>query len=207
MCLLLKIFLHLMNYLGHAYLSFENEDILCGNMMGDFVKGKAALEEYPEGIKRGLMLHRHIDTFTDEHPAISAAKQLFRPAYGLYSGALTDIIMDYFIANDAELFPDSVSLDAFAQKVYRQLGTKINYFPDRFLPYYESMVLHNWLVHYRSEEGLKRSLSGLMRRAKKLQEIERAFGLFLLHKADLHHQYTLFIRDIIRFVKIELQGH
>ena len=29
-----------MNYLAHAYLSFGNEDILVGNMISDFVKGK-----------------------------------------------------------------------------------------------------------------------------------------------------------------------
>jgi len=29
-----------MNYLAHAYLSFDHEEILVGNLISDFVKGK-----------------------------------------------------------------------------------------------------------------------------------------------------------------------
>ena len=36
-----------MNYLGHAFLSFNNADILTGNMIADHVKGKLALDKYP----------------------------------------------------------------------------------------------------------------------------------------------------------------
>jgi hypothetical protein len=32
-----------MNYLGHAYLSFNHQDILVGNMISDFIKGKATI--------------------------------------------------------------------------------------------------------------------------------------------------------------------
>ena len=33
-------YLNEMNYLAHAYLSFGDPDILAGNMISDFVKGK-----------------------------------------------------------------------------------------------------------------------------------------------------------------------
>ena len=85
-----------MNYLGHAYLSMGNEEVLAGNMMGDYVKGKAVLETYPDGIRKGLMLHRKIDSFTDAHPAVSRAKVFFRQDYDLYAGAIVDIIFDHF---------------------------------------------------------------------------------------------------------------
>ncbi len=35
-----------MNYLAHAYLSFGDPDILAGNMISDFVKGKKKFD-YP----------------------------------------------------------------------------------------------------------------------------------------------------------------
>ena len=204
MSLYLKIFRAIMNYLGHAYLSMGNADTLCGNMIGDFVKGLAALDDFPPAIKTGLLLHRHIDSFTDEHPAVSNAKQIFRPVYGLYSGAFVDTILDYFIANDTRLFENQGALDAFAQNVYRQLATKRQYFPQKFIPYYESMVTHNWLAHYRTEEGLMRALQGLMRRAKHIVEVDSAFALFRQHEDELKVLYLSFINDIIRFVKIEL---
>ena len=79
-----------MNYLGHAFLSFGDGDILTGNMIGDHVKGKIALEQYPDGIKKGIMLHRKIDEYTDLHPATQRAKLPFREVYGLYAGAIMD---------------------------------------------------------------------------------------------------------------------
>jgi acyl carrier protein phosphodiesterase len=192
-----------MNYLGHAYLSFGDAAILCGNMMGDHVKGLHALNAFPEGIKKGLILHRHIDSFTDSHPAMLEAKGFFRPVYGLYSGAVMDTLLDHFLANDSTIFANANALEDFAQQVYRQLGGYLEYFPPKFLPYYQSMAQHNWLGNYRSEEGIQRALNGLFRRAKNITEIESAFIIFKENKNELHTYYTAFIKELINFVKIE----
>ena len=53
-----------MNYLAHAYLSFNDQEILTGNMISDFVKGKKKFD-YPSRIQAGINLHRLIDNFTD----------------------------------------------------------------------------------------------------------------------------------------------
>lgn len=196
-----------MNYLGHAYLSFGNAETLCGNMIGDFVKGMDALEHYPKGIRNGLLLHRHIDTYTDQHVSILEAKKIFRNDYGLYSGAVVDTLMDYFIANDTSLFADAKALDQFASATYAQLGFHSQYFPEKFLPYYESMVRHNWLIQYRTEEGLNGAFNGLKRRAKNIEEMETAFALFQDHKDKIRELYQSFISDIILFVKIEVEGY
>ena len=93
-----------MNYLAHAYLSFSIPEIAVGNLISDFVKGKKKLE-YPETIQKGISLHRAIDAFTDAHEITRQAKVFFRPDYGLYSGALTDVVYDHFLANDPLEFP------------------------------------------------------------------------------------------------------
>lgn len=195
-----------MNYLGHAYLSMGDADTLCGNMIGDFVKGTRALEQYPESIRKGIELHRRIDSFTDEHPAIAEAKVIFRPQYHLYAGAVVDTILDHFIANDVRLFENAAALDEFANNTYTSLRSRSAFFPEHFFPYFESMVLHNWLLHYRTEEGLKRSLTGLMRRSKYIAEVETAFQLLMQNKQQLQTYYTDFMNDVIDFVKIEWRG-
>jgi acyl carrier protein phosphodiesterase len=73
-----------MNYLAHAYLSFNRPGILVGNMISDFVKGKKKYD-YPEEIQEGIAVHREIDRFTDVNPVTKEAKQIFRPAYRLYA--------------------------------------------------------------------------------------------------------------------------
>ena len=197
-----------MNYLGHAVLSFHNPEILCGNMMGDFVKGtQANMDIFPQGIKRGLILHRHIDTYTDQHEAIREAKIIFRPKYGLFSGAVVDTLMDHFVANDSLLFANEDSLTYFVQEVYRQLSEQSHYFPEAFVPYYQSMIRHNWLFHYRHEQGVKQSLQGLLRKAKRIVEVDTAFMLLMQHKNELQQCYNAFIKDIISFVKIEIENH
>src|ERR1700684_920830 len=130
--------LDIVNYLAHAYLSFGIPDIVVGNLISDFVKGKKQLE-YPDSIRKGITLHRAIDTFTDTHPVTRRAKSYFRAVYGLYAGPLTDVAYDHFLANDPVAFADGADealarplLTAFAQQTYRQLQTRESLFPERF---------------------------------------------------------------------------
>jgi acyl carrier protein phosphodiesterase len=95
-----------MNYLAHAYLSFEITDITVGNMISDFVKGKQKFD-YPFAIQQGITLHRAIDSFTDSHAVTRQAKSFFRESYGLYAGPLVDVVYDHFLANDTLRFPET----------------------------------------------------------------------------------------------------
>jgi len=117
-----------MNYLAHAFLSFNKTDILAGNMISDFVKGKAKFD-YPEDIQKGIHLHRLIDTFTDNHPTTAIAKKFFRPRYRLYSGAFTDVVYDHFLARDEKQFEEYGGLKIFSQIVYESLGINFSLYP------------------------------------------------------------------------------
>ena len=75
-----------MNFLAHAHLSFNHPQILVGNLISDFVKGKKQYE-YTAAIHKGIQLHRAIDNFTDTHEATQKIKFFFRPQYRLYSFA------------------------------------------------------------------------------------------------------------------------
>src|SRR5215471_10788786 len=92
-----------MNYLAHAYLSFQQPAILVGNMISDFVKGKKKFD-FDDEIQKGIHLHRLIDEFTDEHAVTKEAKQVFKPYVGLYAGAFIDVAYDHFLANDENEF-------------------------------------------------------------------------------------------------------
>ena len=56
-----------MNYLAHLYLAEQTSEGLLGSLLGDFVKGRLE-SRFPEAVRRGIVLHRAIDTFTDAHP-------------------------------------------------------------------------------------------------------------------------------------------
>lgn len=197
-----------MNYLAHAYLSFGQQDLLTGNMIADHVKGRAALEALPEGIRNGILLHRRIDAFTDEHPATQRAKILFRPHYHLYSGPILDTIFDHYLANDPQHFGNEASLKAFTEKTYRQLAANAPYFPPPFTAYFPHMREHNWLLGYRNLPGIRRALKGLERRARYLPDTAQAYEIFIGYYYQINQAYFELMDDLVKYVKSELGvGH
>jgi len=193
-----------MNYLGHAFLSFGDAAILTGNMIGDHVKGRLALNAFPGEVRKGIELHRKIDQFTDDHAASKRAKLWFREDYGLYAGAIIDSLYDHFLANDPKHFPAEGDLLRFSLNTYTQLGEYSNYFPAQFQTYFSYMKEHNWLYNYRTLQGMQRSLNGLHRRAKHMPETDKAYQIFVGHYYQLAQCYYEFIDDAVKFVKVAL---
>lgn len=215
-----------MNYLAHAYLSFGNPEILTGNLISDFVKGKKKFD-YPEGIQKGITLHRAIDTFTDSHEATREAKVFFREAYGLYAGALVDVAYDHFLANDPGEFPGDRAADhgrerpadgqadsgrrrptdglaAFAEKTYEQLAPFAPLFPERFARMFPYMRSQNWLYNYRFKEGIFSSFAGLARRAAYMPSSEAACRIFEAGYPGLEACYKAFFPKLKEFASAAL---
>lgn len=188
-----------MNYLAHAYLSFDHKDILVGNMVSDFVKG-ARQFDYPPLIQKGIRLHRDIDRYTDTHPATAEGKQVFRQEYGLYSGAILDVIYDHFLANDKNIFPNG-SLGNFSRNVYSILEEESAHLPQGFLIMLPYMKMHDWLGSYGTMEGIGRALEGLVRRAAYLSDHSTAFKLLQDHYSELENCYNAFMPDVKEFAK------
>ena len=188
-----------MNYLAHVYLSFNHPEILVGNLISDFVKGKKKFD-YPTWIQQGITLHRIIDTFTDEHEATREAKEFFRPHYRLYSGAFIDVVYDHFLAIDKTEFPRE-SLLNFSQQVYEILDNYQHWFPQRFAVMFPYMKNQNWLYNYRTIQGAENSFEGVVRRAVYLTESGTAAFLFEKHYQPLHECYRQFWKDAKPFVQ------
>jgi acyl carrier protein phosphodiesterase len=193
-----------MNYLGHAVLSFGDPELLTGNLIADHVKGRLALERFPAAIKEGILLHRRIDQFTDEHPASMRAKLFFRETYGLYAGAIVDSLYDHFLANDPKHFNTEQDLLGFTQDVYAKLDAQTTYFPEVFASYFPFMKQQNWLFNYRNLQGMQRSLQGLHRRAMYMAAPDEAYKIFVQHYYQLAQCYYELIDDMVSFVKLEL---
>lgn len=192
-----------MNFLAHAYLSFNEPQILLGNLISDFVKGKKKFD-YPAGIQKGITLHRAIDAFTDEHEATRTAKEIFRPAYRLYGGAFVDVLYDHYLATDENEFTET-TLFEFSQQVYALVDHQIEWLPFDFLRMFPYMKAQNWLYNYRTLEGTARSLEGVVRRARYLTESTTARQLFEEHYQLLQQCYRQFWADVKPFALAQQQ--
>lgn len=191
-----------MNLLAHAYLSFEQPEILVGNMISDYVKGKKQYD-YPIGIQKGIQLHRAIDHFTDYHPATYIGKQFFKKEVGLYAGAFMDVVYDHFLALDTKELTET-EWHPFTQKVYQQLAAHENYLPEKFAAQLPHMSTHNWLFHYRFPAAIEKSFGGLVRRTQYLSDHKAAFEIFELNYDALKEQYESFFPDVKKFAELTL---
>jgi len=188
-----------MNYLAHAYLSFGDPETIVGNLISDFVKGKKKFD-YPPGVQIGIMLHRAIDEFTDQHEATRTAKEVFRPYYRLYSGAFTDVVYDHFLATDQNEFTKK-SLLEFSQQVYGAIDRHTGILPEKFAGMFPYMKSQNWLFGYREWEGIRKSLQGVVYRAAYLTEGETAYRLFQQHYQLFQECYRQFWVDLKLYAK------
>jgi acyl carrier protein phosphodiesterase len=194
--------LNRMNYLAHAYLSFNHPEILVGNMISDFVKGRQKFT-YSKGIQKGITLHRLIDQFTDAHEVTHEAKQHFRSAVGLYAGAFVDIVYDHFLALD-ETIHAANDLAQFATATYDVLESFESALPPKFARMLPYMRAQNWLFNYHTITGIENSFGGLVRRAVYLNNSAGALNAFMEHYYELKQSYEAFFPEVKTFVQEQL---
>jgi acyl carrier protein phosphodiesterase len=192
-----------MNYLAHAYLSFNDPDILLGNMISDYIKGKKQFD-YPVPVQHGIKLHRFIDEFTDSHAATRELKSYFRPQYRLYSGAFADVVYDHFLAIDTTQFENGTALKQFAAQTYRLLEPHTPFFPPTFQLMFPYMKTQDWLYNYRYAWAIDKSFGGVVRRAAYLTESKIAFEIFNTHYDEMKVCYAAFFPDLKKNTAIRL---
>ncbi|MDN5863131.1 MAG: ACP phosphodiesterase, partial [Salinisphaera sp.] len=86
-----------MNYLAHLYLAQRTGTSAAGALLGDFVRGRLA-GGLPADVETGIRLHRRVDTYTDSHPEVVAARRSFDPPLRRYAGILIDLYFDHILA-------------------------------------------------------------------------------------------------------------
>ncbi|MFA9289557.1 MAG: ACP phosphodiesterase, partial [Weeksellaceae bacterium] len=142
-----------MNYLAHIYLSGTNDLLKIGNFMADSIRGHHYLD-YPDELRKGILLHRYIDTFTDAHPIYRKSKHRLHEKYGHYSGVIMDIVYDHYLAKNWASYSD-VSLEEYTATFYKLLQNNFDILTEKTQKMIPYMMARNWLVAYATLEGLE----------------------------------------------------
>ncbi|HKJ41790.1 MAG TPA: ACP phosphodiesterase [Sunxiuqinia sp.] len=188
-----------MNFLAHLYLSGENESIMVGNFIGDYVKGKQ-YEKFPPQVQTGIFLHRQIDYFTDTHPVALQSGKRFKANYGRYSGVVTDVIFDHFLATNWNTY-SIYTLRQFSKNAHAVLLSHFNILPNRvrlFLPF---LIQHKRLESYAGFEGIWQSLEIMGRRTSLPEEADFAIHILKTEYEEIQQEFELFFADLLRFVQ------
>ena len=179
-----------MNFLAHTYLSGCNEEIIVGNFMGDYVKGKNYLL-FPEQVKKGILIHRDIDTFTDMHQVTRRSKQRLSSRYHKYAGIIIDIFYDHFLASLWDSY-STLPLSEFVSRTYDLLKRNYKVLPDSIKRWFPTFLENNWMMAYTNVEGIELVLERMS--ANTSLPNHSAFAVEVLR-----NQYSIFMEDFLEF--------
>jgi len=184
-----------MNYLAHVYLSGTNDLLKIGNFMADSIKGND-YEKFPSEIKKGVLLHRFIDSFTDSHPIYRKSKHRLHEKYGHYSGVIMDILYDHFLAKNWNNYSNE-KLENYAENFYKLLQDNYELLTERIrgmLPY---MIARNWFVNYASIAGIEMILFQMDYKTKHRANMQEAIVELQEFYSEFEEEFFLFFEELI----------
>ncbi|WP_436515379.1 ACP phosphodiesterase [Ekhidna sp. To15] len=183
-----------MNFLAHLYLSGDDEEILVGNFIGDFVKG-AQLEQYASRIQKGIRLHRSIDHFTDTHDTVLQSKIRLREKFRHYAPVIVDVFYDHFLAKDWASF-SKIPLKQYTENFYQVMKKYVDIIPKGVTNMLSYMSRDNWLYNYQFIEGIDRSLTGMSKRTKYENKMDEASIALKEHYQDFQSEFDQFFPEL-----------
>ncbi len=192
-----------MNFLAHAYLSFNDDQILTGNMIADAVKGKEA-ENFPEGITNGILLHRSIDAYTDQHELVRQTRKVFYPVIKHYALVISDVIYDHFLGVNWKKYSNE-SLHDFSIRSYADLDKNIEYIPEKFARIFPYMKEDNWFTMYATHEGIHGTIERLSYRSKAFVWSKETIDIFEENYVELEKHFLDFFHQLVDHSKSFLE--
>ncbi len=188
-----------MNVLAHIYLSGDSDEIIIGNYIGDYVKGRDYLK-YPELVKKGIILHRHIDAFTDKHPVVHRSQIHFTRKYHKYAGVVVDILYDHFLTREWDTFSRR-PLESITYQFYRAMVNNYEILPPKVKDRFPFFIINNWIESYKTSNGLRKVLNALSRRTSLPSETKFAIKSLKKNYYSLDEDFMEFFPQLIEYVE------
>ncbi|AWA30796.1 DUF479 domain-containing protein [Flavobacterium magnum] len=186
-----------MNFLAHIYLSGDNELMKIGNFMADGIRGKQ-FESFPDDVRRGILLHRAIDTFTDAHPIWRESTKKLHQRYHHYAGVIVDVFYDHFLSKNWTLY-SSETLESFTDNFYRSLIAHYDILTEKTKAMMPYMIRRNWLLSYRTLQGMERILTQMDHRTGDKSNMRFAHLELREHYAVFEQEFTRYFPELQRF--------
>ncbi len=189
-----------MNFLAHIFLSGDDELLKIGNFMADGIRGKN-YATLPQAVQKGILLHREIDTFTDVHPVFRKSTHRLHPKYHHYAGVIVDVFYDHFLAANWTLYCD-IPLEDYVAQFYASLTRNYNVLTDKTKQLMPYMIKYNWLVSYRSIEGIGRILSQMDQRTKNKSGMALSVQDLKVHYDLFEQEFFVFFDDVVAYAEL-----
>ncbi len=130
--------------------------------MGDFIKA-SKWKLLPKRVAEGVLLHRFIDSTTDDHEISADLRTMLYPVCGKYASIALDMLYDHMLAVEFENW-GPMPLPAYIDQAYRRIQLKQDVMPEACRVMVNYMVSQNWLGNYSSIDGIQETLIRMERR-------------------------------------------
>lgn len=197
---------HRMNFLAHLALAGPSDASRIGNLLGDFEKGTPASirERLPAPIVEGIVMHRHIDRFTDSHPVFHQARLLLAPERRRFAGIIIDIYFDHLLNKHwASYHPGTVP--EFTREIYQTFDRHPDWLGPRLGPLVPRIKREDWLAAYSTMDGIDLTLHRVASRSPRLSAIATATPDLIAGKEALEALFLRFYPEIRQYAA-ELLG-
>ncbi len=187
-----------MNLLAHLHLSRDlDAEGTAGNVLADFLPND--LTGFPPGVVEGIHLHRRIDAFTDRHPVVGDARDLFSPSRRRVASIIVDIAFDYTLSRDWDGRGDT-PLPEFIESGYATIGFGARDLGERAAALIARMRSRCWLESYTSLEGIAETFRRIARRSEAAAALVGAEEEIAANLDPLQDQFDRFYPDLQREV-------
>ena len=183
-----------MNYLAHFYLAEQSSEGLVGSLLGDFVKGRLD-DRFSASVRRGIALHRAIDSFTDAHPLHLQSRNRISRQRRRYAGIIIDVCYDHFLCRRWTDY-SSESLDGFTRRVYAALRDHHAHLPQRPKQIVARMISDDWLASYAGLENVGHAFTGIARRIERRNPVAGALAEIEANYAALEGDFKSFFPEL-----------
>lgn len=188
-----------MNHLAHFFLSCQNEDLMIGNFVADYIRNKE-VANFSAEVQQGIRLHRKIDTYTDQHPVVKQGTRRLQKHHNKYAPVILDVLYDYLLVNNWERYSEEPLVD-FTQNVYHLLEKRFEELPAKLQKNIPTMISHDWLRGYGRYEGLRFTFEKMDLRTSFPSDFQSAVLHLQEDEAAFTEEFNLFFPDLVAHVE------
>ncbi|MFM8274156.1 MAG: ACP phosphodiesterase [Gemmata sp.] len=193
-----------MNFLAHLHLADGDPGDMAGGVAADFVRNPELPSLAPD-VLRGVMLHRHIDGFTDRHPVTLRSISRVAREMGWFGGIVIDIYYDHILAREWARY-SAEPLAAFATRSYRVLEDHLPMLPEDARDFMRKFVDEDRLNRYATRDGIEDTLARVSRVIarripNRAMDLATAMPVLTARDADIAADFHAFYPELIAFAQ------
>lgn len=196
-----------MNLLAHLHLSFGQEpDTLTANVLADYLTRYEPVERMPVKLRDrfmpGIILHRKIDSFTDQHEVVARARGLISGERRRLAGIIVDIVFDFYLSKNWGRFsgePQELTVSRGYATMSMVAATGLGEATQNLV---SRMRRTDWLNAYGTLEGQATTFRRVSRRSPSLEKLRGSEDEILMSGPGLERCFLEFYPQLMRHVGI-----